>query len=171
MGRAARLSSAVLALVSACASPLGGEDIDAALGLSALPGLGANATLAQRIAGSGATRLDFELDLAHQELEDAGARGDDWDRIRVGLKLAFPAEDDFRWTARAGGVWLRAEGDPVYLDAPGDYGGVFVGVGFEFDLGPALATGPELSLSALDAEGSGDFGWSPELVWRWIWHL
>ena len=165
------LASAVLVASTACSSPLGGEDLELALGPSVLPGVGASAALSQRIANPGDARLDFEIDVAHQELAEEGPKGkDDWDRIRGGLKLLWPAEESWRWTLRSGGVWARARGDPEILD-PGDYGGVYLGAGFEFPLGGALVTGPEVSVSALDSEGSGDFGWVPEIVWRVIWRL
>ena len=166
------LTGAVLLACAACASPLGGEDLELAVGPSVLPGVGASATVSQRIANPGDARLDFEVDYAHQELDEEGPTGkDDWDRVRAGLKLLWPAEADWRWTARFGGVWARALGDPEFLDSRGDYGGVYLGAGFEFPLGKALATGPELSVSALDSEGSGDFGWVPEITWRLIWRL
>ena len=72
----------------------------------------------------------------------------------------------------AGVTWLRSEGHTSFLSDPGDYGGVYAGLGWLFVLAPALAMGPDIDFLYLDSEGdrSGSGG-VVELAWRWIWYL
>ena len=171
----ATLLSAALALFlgCACASPLGGEDLELSLGASALPGAGALAGLSQRLWEGEHRRLDFEMQYVHQELADEGPSGDnDWDELRGGLRLRSPSQASTVWFASTGAVWLRARGEPEVLDAPDDYGGVYLDLGLAFALTPSLATGPDLSFLAVDAEGDRSGGGTlTELAWRIVWKL
>src|SRR6185503_14606777 len=117
-----------------------------------LPGAGASAALAQRLLDHGDRRLDFELGLERQTLSDEGPDGDDWTRIWAGVRSAAK-EPRAHLQGRAGVTWLRTEAETSELEAPGDYGGGYVGAGWSFELGPALATGPDLTLLFVDAEG------------------
>lgn len=165
-------SVAALFLASACQSPLGGEDIDLALAASGLPGIGASAGLAQRVGSVRGLRLDAEVSWTHQELSDEGPRGDDWDQVFGGLRLGDPSEAELRRSVRAGITWLRADGDPEFLDDPGDYGGVYLGGGLAWRIARSLSSGPELTFSAVDSEGSkSGSGLTAELAWRLVWHL
>jgi hypothetical protein len=107
------------------------------------------------------------------ELAEAGPTGDDdWDEVRAGLKLRPAGEETAPWFGRAGAVWLRAEGEPEFLDGPGDYGGLYLGAGLQFALAPAWRTGPEVTVLGVDAEGSrGGSGVVAELAWRFTWQL
>ncbi len=168
-----RLAAGPLFLVAAgCASPLGGQDLDLSVGASALPGLGGLVGLSQRIWQGEDRRVDFEMELVHQELEDPGPQGDDdWDQIRGGLLLRS-ADPGPSWIARGGGVWLRSQGETSVLDDAGDYGGLYLGAGLDFPVGTSLRSGPDLSLLFVDAEGSrGGSGVVVELAWRLTWRL
>ncbi len=160
-------------VLGSCASPLGGEDLELWLGASALPGAGVVAGLSQRLWQGQDLRVDYEMDLLHQELSDAGPSGDDeWDQIRAGLRLRPPSMETPRWSGRAGAVWLRSQGETGVLEEADDYGGVYAGAGLDFDIGPALATGPDLSLLYVDAESDrGGSGLVSELAWRLVWRL
>ena len=162
----------LLLVLGSCRSPLGGQDIDLHAAAHALPGVGFGGGLAQRIGELRGLRVDAELVLAHQELSDEGPRGDDWDQVWGGFRFSSLERDERYLYGRAGVTWLRVEGDPVFLDDPGDYGGIYGGLGYEWSLGPSAATGPELTLSAVDSEGdeSGS-GLVAEIAWRWVWHL
>jgi len=165
------LAGLALAL-AACSSPLGGEDFDLSAAAHALPGLGFGAGFAQRVGELSDLRIDAEITLVHQELSDAGPLGDDWDQILGGLRFSPAERDSHYFYGRAGVTWLRADGDPEFLDDPGDYGGGYGGVGYEWSLSPSLATGPELTLSYVDGEGhSSGSGLIGEIAWRWVWHL
>ena len=159
------------ALALACSSPLGGRELDLSLGAQALPGAGVSAALAQRVLTHGTRRVDFELGLDRQELGDAGPEGDDWTRIWAGVRSAA-SEPSSHLQGRGGVTWLRSEGETSTLSDPGDYGGVYLGAGWSFELAPALATGPDLVVLFVDSEGdkSGS-GVVAELAWRWVWHL
>src|SRR5262245_34637076 len=168
-GRRGAALSAVLALGAGACRSVTGNELAVALSARALPGAGAGIALAQGLPAPGGSRLDFELGLERQELADEGPDGDDWTRVWAGLG-AGSAASGARLQAHAGVTWLRSAGDPEVLDAPGDYGGVYLGADWLFPLASAFATGPEVSLLYVDAEGdrSGS-GAVLELAWRWVW--
>jgi len=168
----ASASALLAALLAGCASPLGGEDIDLTFGPSTLPGVGASLGLAQKITTYRDWRFDVELDLVHQELEEPGPDGDnDLDQVRFGFKAAWPFESHHQATARLGVAWLRTLGDAEFLDGTGDFGGGYVGLGYQLRLTEHLSFNPDVALLVVDAEGSGDFGQGVEITWRFIWHL
>lgn len=159
------------ALGTGCASPLGGRELDLALSAQGLPGAGVGLALAQRMVDAGARRIDFELGVERQELPDEGPQGNDWTRVFAGLRCAA-AEPGSHLQGRAGVTWLRSEAEAGGLEEGGDYGGAYAGAGWSFELGPALATGPDLTLLFLDSEGDASgSGMVAELAWRWTWHL
>jgi hypothetical protein len=170
--RAPYLAGGMFALVSACASPFGGQDIDLIGGFSTFPGVGGTLGIAQRIQTHENIRFDFEMDIVHQELDKAGPSGEnDFDQVRAGLKASYPADSPNRGTARLGIVWLRTLGDAVGIDGEGDFGGGFLGLGYQFRLTPHLSLNPDLCFALVDAEGGGDFGAVVEITWRFLWHL
>lgn len=162
----------VVLLAAACRAPLGGRELDLSLSAQTLPGAGAGVSVAQRMLTRGARRIDFELGLERQELSESGPGGDDdWTRLFAGLRCAASAPRA-HLQGRAGVTWLRSEGESHALSDPGDYGGAYFGTGWSFELAPALATGPDLTLLWVDSEGdrSGSAA-VVELAWRWVWHL
>ena len=167
----AALAATVLGLCAGACRSVTENELALALSARGLPGAGVGVELAQGILDPGGRRLDFELGLERQELGDEGPDGDDWTRIWAGLAAASAASGA-RFRAHAGVTWLRSEGEPAVLDEPGDYGGLYLGAGGLFPLAPALATGPDLSLLYVDAEGDrGGSGAVLELAWRWVWQL
>jgi hypothetical protein len=167
--RPANCLVALVLLLAGCAANLGRHELDLEVSARGLPGVGVGAALAQRVLDRGSKRIDFELGLERQELADAGPSGDDWTRIWTGLRCgAAEPVDAFVW--RAGATWVRSEGEAAGLD-PADFGGVYVGGGYAWELAPAFATGPELTVLYLDSEGTGSSGAVAELAWRWVWHL
>jgi len=175
------LRPAVLALAAlsaaGCASPLGGEEIELAAGPVVGPGVGILASGSQRMLEGRRIDLHVEAGLAHQGLDDdVDHRGrrvtKGWDQVFLGLKAVRGTDEGHRWVARAGAVWLRAQGDPVFLDEPTDYGGVFFGVGYEHRLSEHLSTGPDFALiGAFPEAAGGGAGVVPQLAWRLVWHL
>lgn len=153
-------------------APLGGEDVEVGVGASALPGYGATVSFSQRMLQVEHARLDLEVEVAFQRLgEDPDATDGDWQQVRMGFLGRTDPAGARHWTARAGMALLRAQGDPVYLDAPGDYGGGYVGVGYLVDVGAHVSTGPDLSLFVVDGEGSNRGGLVPQVAWRLVWRL
>ncbi len=168
----ALLAAALLA--GGCSSPLGGRDLELGVGPSALPGVGGMLSFTQRVFSNEEREIGVEVDWTQQRVDrdrQAGFRGSELDQVRLGVRgrwLAGALED---WHMRGGVVWLRTLGDPVYLDKPGDYGGGYLGFGYEFPLGEHLVTGPDLTVHLVDSEGSGDAGVVPQLAWRLYWKL
>jgi len=165
-----------LGLLAGCAAPLGGEDFTLAVGPAASPGLGLHLSGAQRMYEGERFDLSAEVGFVQQALrsmyDDRGrCRDSGWSQALFGFQAATHPRDGARWIGRAGVTWLRAMGDPVFLDEPGDYGGFFVGLGYERRIGEHLSTGPDLTLLGLLPEGSGSGGVMPQLAWRIIWHL
>lgn len=155
-----------------CVSFLGGEDLDLSVGPVTIPGYGVSLGFAQQVTTQHDVRYDIELDLVHQELQDPGPTGDDdFDSVRFGAKASYPAHQPNRATARLGVTWLRTLGDSKFLDGTGDFGGGYVGLGYQWRLTESLSFNPDVSVLVVDAEGGGDFGQIVELTWRLIWHL
>jgi len=166
------LAFGVCTVGAACASPLGGEDIDVGVGASGLPGYGVTASIAQRMANTANGRVDFELQWTHQELEDdPDGPDEDWEQVQLGWRYKYAPEADRHWVASVGAVWLRAQSDPKFLDAPGDYGGAYLGLGYRWDMGPHLSLGPDVTLLFVEGEGSLGGGVIPQFALRLVWHL
>ena len=183
-----RLASAcalALALLSGCATTPAAptrygrqeraHEFEFATGISTLPGVGTFVGVSQRIWDGPRVRADFETELVYQALDDDvasnGDVGDDLGQFRFGLRFRRPGNDGPRWIGRFGGTWMRFQGDPVYLDDPRDYGGVYLGVGYEFPLGKRWITGPHVTVHFVASEGVGDSGAVPEAAWRFAFKL
>ncbi|MSR61988.1 MAG: hypothetical protein EXS08_06045 [Planctomycetes bacterium] len=162
--------AALLWALSACSSPLGGRDLDLTLSARGVPGVGAGVALAQRMVDSGSRRIDFELGLEEETLEEPGPSGDAWTRAWAGLRCAAREPGD-AFLYGAGITWLRSQGRSSYFE-PGDYGGAYACGGYAFELTPALATGPDLTFMWVDSEGTENgSGALFQLAWRLTWHL
>lgn len=169
LSRLARLASLFALLGSACASPLGGEELALSLSGRAGPAAGAGLSLAQRLVERGPRHLDFELGVERQRLDDAGPRGDDWTRAWGGLRLA-PSLPEAHLDGSAGVTWIRSEGSSSAVPVPGDYGGAFLSLGWTWELSSAWLTGPEITAMVVDAEGNRAGTESLlQISWRWVW--
>ncbi len=175
-----------LLLAGACAStPRTPDDHDVELvtGVVALPGVGGFAGLTQRMWEGPRVRADVEAELVYQRLDDDvngnGDVGDDLAQFRFGFRLTRPGAivsggspgEASRWVGRFGATWMRFQGDPVYLDEPLDYGGVYAGVGWEFAVGKRWVMGPHATVHWVTSESDGGTGLVPELAWRFAWKL
>lgn len=157
--------------LSGCIATAARDEIELHAGVSTVPGVGGAVGIAQHVATVAGTRLDAELELVHQELDTAPDGGDDLDQVRLGLLASYPAGAADRFTARLGATWLRIQGDAVYVDGTGDFGGGYVALGYRWRLTERLSFAPDLAFAVVDAEGAGDFGGLLELTWRLVWHL
>ncbi|MHC4549318.1 MAG: hypothetical protein ACYTEZ_11140 [Planctomycetota bacterium] len=87
--------------------------------------------------------------------------------VRAGFKHSTNPGRTRHVTFRYGFMFYRATGAPGIVEAPGDYFGLYAGVGFETELSRRWTMGPELSLAVLEGEGS----LSTEVVPTFHWHL
>jgi hypothetical protein len=162
---------ALIAMVS-CAAPHGGENFQLAAGPVAGPGIGVGASIGQTVHEGERRRILVEAGLMHQRLDDdldntGRPLREGWDQATLGVRIESTATEGGRWSLRGGAVWVRAQGDPVFLDEPADYGGVYLGAGLEWRFSRHLSMGPELTLFGLLPEGSGRTGGIvPQLAWR-----
>ena len=109
----------------------------------------------------------FLDDKAFADNGDPEAGG--WKQLDLGL-LRFSQEEDGRfWSTRFGLVGFRARGEPNLVELPGDYAGVYLGVGRFARFGRGFVFGPELTLVAASGDDprvlfpqlTGGLRWSP----------
>lgn len=127
-------------------------------GPSFLPNLGLQLGVGRTIGAGPTTTRALELHGAWQFLDDedfaddGNPRAGPWYQVRGGVRWSSardPAGSRRHLITRLGGVWIRAEGEPNIVQEGGDYVGVYGGVGFETDLTPRVAVGPELTVLAI----------------------
>ena len=163
--------------LGACASPLGGRDIEVAAGPIVGPGVGAFVSAAQLMLERERFLVHVEVGYAHSTLDPGIDRvgrpvDEGWDQVYGGFRVTTSPAARAHWVARGGAAWVRAQGDPEYFDDPGDYGGAYLGVGYVRRLTEHLSTGPALTLYGVLPEGSEDDGGVvPQLAWHLAWHL
>jgi len=168
--RRARWAALVLLALTACSSPP--QHFALLTDLRALPEAGPGASLAveQRVGTTESLVVGFTLGFEFVPLDEEGPLGDDWKRAFAGLTLR--GEDEAGPHAATGVNWVRTDGAVQGLESFGDYGGLYLEVGYDWRLASGLATGP-LALGAwLDAEGdrTGSGGFA-ELAWRIAWRF
>lgn len=169
--RVAPLLLVALLPCGACRSVVEGRDLDLSIGAQGLPGVGLGLAFSQRLVDWRGARIDLEAGLDRQELADESEDGNDFSRIWAGARWR-DAEPVDSWELRLGVNWLRTEGAAGTLDDPGDYGGAYFGGGYRWEVGEALATGPDCTLMLVDSEGTrSGSGALLELAWRLEWHL
>ena len=119
---------------------------------SFLPNLGFELGMERVIRRSSTSILSAEVRIMNQFLDDKAIVDDGdpeagpWYQVRAGLARASSPDEDRRVTTAFGAVWLRAEGDPNWIQEPGDYAGLYAAVGFVADLTPTISMGPEATL-------------------------
>jgi hypothetical protein len=169
-GAAAR-AGLVLAALSACR----GSEHAPELGLapSFLPNLGLAATGSAVVGRSATHEWRAETRFTYQFLDDKDLADNgfppagDWTQLELGLRADGPSEERLRWSWRFGAVGFRAHGEPNIVEEPGDYYGLYAGVGRFADLGRGFSFGPELTLIA--ATGPDPRVLIPQITWgvRW----
>ena len=148
------------------------RELSTNFGFSALPNIGATAGVSQVLRTAEDREDSFELQATFQPWDDEDIHDDghpsagDFTQFQLGAKRAWPADDRRDWTARGGVVWFRAEGEPNIVQDPGDYLGVYAGLGFETHLSEGLTMGPDLTLMLVALERSSDLDVVPQLAWR-----
>jgi hypothetical protein len=153
--------------------PLGELYLDG--NLTASPGLGGGIGFGQVFERNRRAVLSFEMGTVFQPLEDSTLFGEgegDFALVYGGLKASFAPRARRHLVLRGGATWFRNTGDISFVDAPGDYLGAYVGVGWEWDIGDRLTMGPELSVSVVTREGRREEPLvQPEVLPRLSWHV
>ncbi len=161
-----------LALAAGCKSRLPSErtgELHAGVGFLAVPAAGVSVTAGQTIHDRhDFFDIAFELQAAFQFPEDSATQNGKWAQIQAGAKATLSPGHPSHVVLRAGGVWFRATGDPAILDAPGDYLGLYGGVGYEWDLSPRMTAGPEFKVLVVGGEGSLGVEVVPQFGLNWI---
>ena len=162
-------------LAIGCAAPPPDRGARVGLGASVLPNLGLEATAAFPLRRHAGLEPEVELNGTYQFVDDelfaddGNPEADDWTQVGLSLRLTEGGEDRMRWTARVGPQWLRARGLPNILDEPGDYVGVWIGLGFETRFTRHLSAGPMIAVMPVYGGRRHEFHLVPQLVWgvRW----
>ena len=71
--------------------------------------------------------------------------------------------------ARAGATFFHAKAETTTLDKEGDYLGLYVSVGWEWDLGSRFSTGPEFGAMLVTLEDQLVPEFLPRLAWNFVW--
>lgn len=138
---------------------------------SVSPTFGGGAGLGQVFARDRDVTWSFET-LAHfQSLSDTllGKSDGNFAQLRGGIKAALNSGGFGHWVGRAGGTFLRNTGDIDGFAEQGDYLGIYLGVGYEFDLGPRITMGPEVAVTVVDKEGLSNIEF--EILPQFLWHV
>jgi len=145
---------------------------------SALPQVGLEAGGGKVLARPARYDLSAEVAGAFQFIDDTDLANDgnpgpgSYTQLRAGLKHTFAPGHRRHLTARYGLVWFRATGQfPLIIDSPGDYLGVYAGIGFETDLTPRLTMGPEIRLLIVDGLDSQGVQAFPQFAWNLFWNF
>ena len=142
---------------------------------SVSPTFGGGLGLGQVFARDDGIVWSFETLANFQSLSDTllGESDGNFGQLRGGIKAAFHGCGFGRLTGRAGATFIRNTGDIDGFSRQGDYVGLYAGVGYEFDLGSRITTGPEINVSVVDREGLSDVDIEilPQLLWHVIINL
>ncbi|MGQ0612553.1 MAG: hypothetical protein ACT4PV_02220 [Planctomycetaceae bacterium] len=162
----------VLAFAAACKSRIPADkpgEFHAGIGFLGVPAAGVSVTAGQTFSDRREFfDLAFELQAAFQFPEDSPTRTGKWAQFQAGAKATLSPGHPRHVVLRAGGVWFRATGDPGILDTPGDYLGLYGGVGYEWDLTQRMTVGPEFKVLIVDGEGSLGIEVVPQFGLNWI---
>jgi hypothetical protein len=154
-------------LVTCCRSRIQPEresDVYGGAGVLGLPSIGGQLTAGQWFSKS-LEKHDFAFELRGgvQGAPDSATQDGGFYQIQMGVKQATSPGHDRRLFFRYGLTWFRANGDPAMIDDPGDYFGLYGGVGYEWRLGERWWIGPEASVTFADGEGALGSEFLPQL--------
>jgi len=155
------------------------------------PGLGVGVEFGRVFSRGCNVDWSWEVHMHYQDLYD-GFNGVEtleagkWWGGGVGVKASLNPNSRSHPTFRAGLAWYRANGDVdnsstfsnriTELDIGSipkefrDYWGVYAGVGWEFEIGSNIRTGPEVRIFT-GWNDSGDFAYTPGILWHFIINL
>jgi len=159
-------------LLSACVQSGKRDDFLIGGSFSALPNIGASIRAGQVFHETPGSRWWLELEGTYQFLDDEDIADDgfpkagDFTQIALGVVESREHQESRRLTVNGGLVWFRALGQPNIVQEPGDYVGVYYGVGFETRVSAHVTTGPELTVIAAYGESSDELVFVPQLNWH-----
>lgn len=159
-------------LVPACASPREPRDLRVDLAFSALPNFGLSVAGGQRIRETTDAAWEIEARATLQFLDDKSLASDgnpaagDWTQFQLGFRRLSSPEARSHWTTTGGAVWFRATGEPNIVQRPGDYAGIYAGLGFETERTKHLRIGPEVSVLVVHMEKGQGIDVVPQLSWH-----
>ena len=163
------LALCVLVLGTGCASTYGG-------GVSLLPSAGLELTAGAPLAWRPSDlETAWEANATYQffddeNIADDGNPGaDPWVQLGLSLRFDGPLSERTRWSFRSGVQWMHAGDDPNIVDAPGDYAGLRLGLGFESLLANGLRTGPEVAILPVWGGDEHELRLVPQLTWSLRW--
>ena len=170
------MGAACAALVAACATPAAEpRELTFTGGLSAIPNLGFTAGVDQVFHRQDEKSYALELIATVQPwddedlIRDGNPAAGPFVQFQLGVEHTRPGGDNRWWTAHAGAVWFRANGEPNVVQESGDYLGAYAGVGFEWQISEHVTMGPDLSLLFVSLEGSSELDVVPQIAWRFSW--
>lgn len=163
--------SARTPLAAAFLACVGCTSLDLGFAPSVLPNLGlaASAAVPARVGSPWQVEARFtDQFLDDKAFADNGSpEAGNWTQLDLGLLCYSAPTDDRVWSLRFGLLGFRARGEPNLAEEPGDYAGVYMGVGRFRLFGSGLAFGPELTLVA--ASGPDSLVLIPQLTWGLRW--
>jgi hypothetical protein len=124
------------------------------VGVLGLPSIGGSLTGGQYFTKS-CEKWDFAFELrgAAQGGDDSATQDGGFYQVQMGVKQVGSPGHDAHLFFRYGLTWFRANGDPEFIDDPGDYFGAYGGVGYEWRIGERWWIGPEATVNFVDGEG------------------
>ena len=169
---------------AACCPPCWGNKRCGGYGgfsLAAWPGLGASMHFGINYYMDERVLWSYDFSFLYQDMTDDFMGGEDLSRgkytmFRAGLRARFnPCCSRWHPTLRFGLAWASITGSPDQIDSseafadfpvPGDYFGVHVGVGIEYDINHRWSTGPEISMLNAYNFGREEYAYSFTLWWH-----
>jgi len=126
----------------------------AGIGAAVSPDVGFTVTGGQLMRERERFDFAFEMRASRQGSDDSPTQDGKFVQIQAGVKQTASPGHPRRLFFKYGATWLRANGDPKFIDVPGDYFGVFGSVGYDIDLSERWTLSPEFQLTVVDGEGS-----------------
>jgi hypothetical protein len=143
--------------------------------VAVLPGIGAGLEFGVQVGASRCANTYLDFSLQYQDLYEEFIEEDQTGKFtnaRVGLKWEFNPCGCHHPTLRVGGTWFFASGNPDVIDVSdiavrnGDWFGVYLGLGWEWEINRRLSTGPEASVIFAWDSATGTTGIVPTFMWH-----
>jgi hypothetical protein len=148
------------------------RDLYAGGAFSAIPGVGFAAEGGKLLRQTEKTDLFLEGMIVRHFWDDTDFADDNlgapgrMTAARLGVKQTLSPGSKRHATVRYGFQFYRATGAPGIIDDPGDYYGIYGGIGFETELSRRWSMGPEFSVAIMEGSGSLNTVIVPTLFWH-----